>query len=275
MAEIVGVFATSHTPVLTNLPEAPELAIREDVYRHFRSIGEQISALQPDELVMISDDHLHNFFLDNLPAFCIGAAESYGGLVEDWLKVEHQVFAGDPELGAYLVDAAYEAGFDPSLSMELTLDHAFVTPVNLMGLVGKCPVVPIYINCVQPPLPRMQRCVDFGLALRQAILGWQKDVRVAVLATGGISHDVGTPTMGALNEEFDRSFLDLLEAGSPGPLVQYSSDNVHLAGNGAEEIRSWLVAHGLANCAGYSTHCYYPVQCWYTGIAVGSWKCAT
>ena len=271
MAEVVGVVAASHTPVLTNMPDAPERDIAEQVYQQFTALGEKVTALKPDVLLLVSDDHLHNFFLNNLPAFCIGAADRYDGPVEAWLKVPAQDFSGQSELGAYLVDAAFDAGFDPALSMELTLDHAFVTPLSLMGLSG-IPIVPLYVNCVQPPLPRMQRCIDFGQALGRAIESYSGQERVVVVATGGLSHDVGTPQMGALNEDFDRRFLELLQQGRPGPLAEFSQTNVDSAGNGAEEVRAWLLAHGISRCRGFSTLYYHPVQAWYTGIAFGTWE---
>jgi len=272
MAEIVGVFAVSHTPVMTNLPDAPGPQDRDAVFAEYRRVGEEIAALKPDVVVLISDDHLHNFFLDCLPAFCIGAADRYPSPVEGWLKLEKRDLVGDAAFGAYLVARVLEAGFDPALSMELTLDHGFLTPHALAGVAGQCPVVPVLVNCVQPPLPPMRRCIDLGVALRGAIQDYPAPARVVVLATGGLSHDVGTPRMGELNEAFDREFLRLIGDGAPEALARYCTGHVNEAGNGAEEVRNWLVAHGIAGCAGFETYHYRPVAAWYTGIALGRWR---
>ena len=271
MAEIAGVFAVSHTPVMTNLPDAPDAAISGPVYDCFKRIGREIVELRPDSIILISDDHLHNFFLDNLPAFCIGAAAHYDSPVEGWLKVEKRPVPGDVALGAHLLESVLDAGFDPSLSMELTLDHGMVTPLELAGVAAHYPTVPILVNCVQPPLPRMRRCIALGATLRDAIHSYKGAERVAVLATGGLSHDVGTPRMGFVNEEFDRRFLDLVAAGDPEALAEYSQQEVNTAGNGAEEVRNWLVAHGIAGCTGFDLYHYHPVNEWYTGIALGRW----
>lgn len=271
MAEIVGVFAVSHTPVMTQMPDAPPGDHRDEAFAAIRRVGDDIRALRPDAVVLVSDDHLHNFFTDNMPAFCVGAAQTYPGPVERWLKVEHRTYQGDAKLGAHIVDSLLEQGFDPSFSQELTLDHGMVTPLELAGVADAFPVVPVQVNCVQPPLPRMARCVAFGAALGEALRSYPGPARIAVLATGGVSHDVGTPRMGFINEAFDREFLRLLQAGEAQPLTRFAQDEVNTAGNGAEEVRNWLVAHGAAGCAGFELWHYRAMHAWYTGIAVGSW----
>jgi hypothetical protein len=275
MADIVGIFAVSHTPVMTNMPDAPGAELRDAAFSQYRRVGEEIASLQPDAIVLISDDHLHNFFLDNLPAFCIGIAPAYPSPVEGWLKVEKQILPGHSALGAHILSSVMDSGFDPSFSMELTLDHGAVTPLDLAGIAGDHPLVPIQVNAVQPPLPSMRRCVALGQAIRGAIATFDGAERVAVLATGGLSHDVGTPRMGHLNDRFDRAFLAQLEAGSPYGAADYATANVHTAGNGAEEVRNWLVAHGIADCAPFETYYYHGMAQWYTGIGLGRWSLPT
>lgn len=272
MAEIVGVFAVSHTPVMTNMPDAPDPERRKAAMTQFERVGEEIGALEPDALVLVSDDHLHNFFLDNMPAFCIGIAPAYPSPLEGWLKIAKQLLPGDPGLGAHLLDSLMGSGFDPAFSMELTLDHGMMTPLDLAGIAGDHPIVPILVNAVQPPFPSMQRCVALGEALRRSIQGYGGADRVVVLATGGLSHDVGTPRMGQLNESFDRGFLERLEEGGPERAAAFATEFVDTAGNGAEEVRNWLVAHGVANSAPFETYHYDAIEAWYTGIGIGRWK---
>ncbi|MEP7311250.1 MAG: 2,3-dihydroxyphenylpropionate 1,2-dioxygenase [Pseudomonadota bacterium] len=272
MAELVGVYAASHTPVMLNFPHALEAADRNAIFARFAELGETIAAAKPEVVLIVSDDHLHNFFLDNFPAFCIGAADSYRTPAEHWLKAEKQVLEGDASFGAHLLGEALKAGFDPSFSMQLTLDHGVLTPLLLSGLAAKVRIVPLLINCVQPPFPTMQRCRDWGRFIRTAIHSYPGAQRVAVLATGGISHDVATPRMGFVNEAFDREFLRLLSVRDAGELVRYSTDHVNDAGNGAEEIRNWLVAHGVADGAPFHTLYYKALEAWYAGIAIGYWR---
>jgi aromatic ring-opening dioxygenase catalytic subunit (LigB family) len=271
MAELVGVFAASHTPVMLNFPDAIPDQERAVVFDAFQSLGAALRGCRPDVVVVISDDHLHNFFLDNFPAFCIGAAPQYATPIEHWLKAPKSVLPGDTALGAYLLQEALAADFDPAFSMELTLDHGVLTPLELAGITSEVRVVPIMINCVQPPFPSMRRCLQWGRFLGDAIASYPGDTRIAVLATGGLSHDIATPRMGLVNEDFDRRFLDLLAAGDNDALVRYATDHVHEAGNGAEEIRTWLLAHGAARGARFATQYYKAVGNWYTGIGIGAW----
>jgi aromatic ring-opening dioxygenase catalytic subunit (LigB family) len=271
MAELVGVFAASHTPVMLNFPEAIPDADREAIFGAFQALGESLRRAEPQTLVVVSDDHLHNFFLDNFPAVCIGAAPTYATPVEHWLKAERQTLQGDGALGAHLLATALDEGFDPSFSMELTLDHGVLTPLHLAGLAGSVRIVPLLVNCVQPPLPTMQRALHWGRLLRQAVLSFEGCERVAILATGGISHDIATPRMGQVNEAFDREFLRLLGAGDDAALARYATEHVNEAGNGAEEIRTWLVAHGAAAGAPFEPVYYKAVSNWYTGIGLGRW----
>lgn len=272
MAKIVSVHAASHTPVMLNFPDAIPPSDREEIFAAFRRMGASISASQPQAIVVLSDDHVHNFFLNNLPSLCIGAAPQYPTPVEHWLKADKRVLTGDSELGAFLLTQVMAADFDPALSMELTLDHGVLVPMELAGIARDIPVVPVLFNCVQPPLPSMRRCYAFGVALGHALRAYPGLDRVAVLATGGLSHDLATPRMGMVNEAFDREFLRLLELGDVDALLQFSTNHVHEAGNGAEEIRMWITAMGIAGVGRYETHFYRAVPNWFTGIGIGEWK---
>ena len=286
MAKIVSLHAVSHTPVMINFPNAVSENDREQVYQAFKNVGEQILQARPDVLLLISDDHVHNFFLNNLPAFCIGAADAYPAPVEHWLKVEKRVLPGDSSLGTYLLERALHNDFDPSLSMELILDHGFITPLELSGLPHSLPIVPILINCVQPPLPKMSRCYQFGEMIARALLEDTTEKRISVLATGGISHDLSTPRMGMINEAFDRQFIEHLSQGQAQSAIQYATEHVHLAGNGAEEVRMWLMAMGMSKTimaqssskfeinghAPFEIDFYRALNDWYTGIGLGHWR---
>lgn len=272
MAEIVSIHATSHTPVMINFPAAIPDEDRNSIFAAFRQVGEEIMRGKPDAVIVISDDHIHNFFLDNLPSVCIGAAASYKTPAEHWLKVDRQELRGDAQLGAYLVAQAHEDGFDPAFSMELILDHGTLTPLHLAGVAAGVVVVPLLVNCVQPPLPPMKRALAWGKFLGRALRQYQGCERVAILATGGLSHDIATPRMGMVNEAFDAQFLRLLAAGDDPALVDYATRHVHEAGNGAEEVRTWLIAHGAALGGAYEPIYYKPVSNWYTGIGLGRWN---
>ncbi|SMD20110.1 2,3-dihydroxyphenylpropionate 1,2-dioxygenase [Rhizobium sp. RU36D] len=269
MAKITGIYTASHTPVMLNFPDRIPAALRDEIFGAYAAMGQDFMAGKPDVLLVLSNDHLHNFFLDNFPAFCFGCAESYESPIEHWLHAKRRTFAGDQAFGSFLLQRALENSFDPSFSMEMVLDHGSLTPLELAGMDPDLPVVPILINCVQPPMPIMRRCYDLGTFLGKAIAEYDRVERVAILATGGISHDIATPRMGMVNEEFDRTFLDLLESGDIDGTIRYATDFVHTAGNGCEEIRMWMAAMGAAQGARYERTYYRAVNDWYTGIGIG------
>jgi aromatic ring-opening dioxygenase catalytic subunit (LigB family) len=269
MAELTGIYTASHTPVMLNFPEriAPEL--RNEIFGAYRAMGQDFQAGKPEVLIVLSNDHLHNFFLNNFPALCIGVAESYESPIEHWLKAKRRVFKGDQAFGSYLLQSALNEGFDPSFSMEMVLDHGSLTPLELAGLDPDLPLMPILFNCVQPPMPTMRRCYQFGQFLGRAIRDYRALDRVAILATGGISHDIATPRMGMVNREFDEKLLQLMEAGDHDAVVRYATEFVHTAGNGAEEIRMWIAAMGAAGDLPFRRAYYRAVNDWYTGIGIG------
>jgi aromatic ring-opening dioxygenase catalytic subunit (LigB family) len=274
MAELVGAFAASHTPVMVNFPDNIAATDRDDIYTGFKQIGAAIMDCRADAVIVVSDDHLHNFFLDNFPAFCIGAGDSYASPAEHWLKTEKHQLKGNAALGAHLLGEALTEGFDPSFSMNLILDHGILTPLVLAGISKQVTIVPLLVNCVQPPMPTMRRCLHLGQMLGRAIASCSSIGRVAILASGGISHDVATPRMGFVNESFDREFLRLMGGSDDEPLIRFSTDHVNEAGNGAEEIRNWLIVRGVVNGARFHTRYYKAMPGWYTGIALAHWDVA-
>jgi aromatic ring-opening dioxygenase catalytic subunit (LigB family) len=271
MAKITGIYTASHTPVMLNFPDRIPVELKDEIFGAYEAMGRDFESGKPDALIVLSNDHLHNFFLDNFPALCIGTGESYDSPIEHWLKAKRRTFQGDQAFGSYLLQAALQAEFDPSFSMDMVLDHGSLTPLELAGLDPDLPIVPVLFNCVQPPMPTMRRCYNFGRFLGKAIREYEGVERVAILATGGISHDIATPRMGMVNREFDENLLQRLEAGDPDEVIAYATDFVHTAGNGAEEIRMWMAALGAAEVSGmqFKRAYYKAVNDWYTGIGIG------
>jgi hypothetical protein len=131
------------------------------------------------------------------------------------------------------------------------------------------PLVPIIQNCAVAPMLPLRRCYEFGVALGDAVRSFPGDLRVGVMGAGGLSHSVGTPSVGDIDEEFDRWFLDRLTAGDIDAICAVPDDELELAGNGAHEIRSWLTAAGVAAGSGGSggeVLAYEPVYAWICGM---------
>jgi len=273
VAALTGVVATAHSPGLTGFPDRADPARRASVMAGFAEAARRIRDLRPDAIVAVSVEHFTNFFLSNLPAFAVATGERHLGPVTpemaQFLGIPQRQYPGERDLGTHIYRYALAHDFDPSLvDGGFDFDENFCVPLELLGASG-VPVVPIVVNGVNPPYPTARRCFAFGQMLRGAIEAEGSAGRVVVLATGGLSHWVGTPQAGTIDEAFDRDFLARLEAGEAARLTDYEDDQIEAAGNGAHEIRAWLVAAGAAG-APFEILAYQPTPEWLTGTAVAA-----
>ena len=274
--KVVGAFAASHSPGITGWPERAESRQREIVESAYAQVRERIAQLRPDAIVAVSVEHFTNFHLGNLPAFAVATGDSYLGPVTEemgrFLNVPQHRYPGNAALGRHLYEFALGADFDPSLvEGGLDFDENFCVPLKLIDPESTYPLVPVIVNGVNPPWPTPKRCYEFGRMIRRAVEAQSIAERVVVLGTGGLSHWVGLPESGTVNTEFDRDFLCRLESGDPDRLTAYTNEEISEAGNGAHEIRTWLVAAGAAG-VGFDVLAYEPVPVWLTGTAVAAAK---
>jgi aromatic ring-opening dioxygenase catalytic subunit (LigB family) len=269
MASLVGAYAASHGPLLVREWEALPQDQKQRLRSGFEELGQRIAAARPDVLVVVSPDHWSNFFLDNVPAVCIG--ETNEGPPEPWMKqFPHREIPGHAALALHIVREVMKEGFEPSVSHRLKLDHGVCIPLWRMGLEPLPRIVPMLLNSIEPPLPSLSRCVAWGRELGHAVKSYSAPLRVAILATGGLSHSIGEPTMGAIYEDFDRETLRLFSS-SERDLILYLEKNLPSHGNGSEEVRNWLVAHGAAGARGFELVDYLPVPKVIVGCGFASW----
>ncbi|MFE0419298.1 DODA-type extradiol aromatic ring-opening family dioxygenase [Streptomyces tendae] len=271
---IVGAFAASHSPGITGWPEKAPPDARATVERAYAEVRHRIEELEPDAVIAVSVEHFTNFHLGNLPAFAIATGDTYLGPataeMAAFVNVEQHHYPGAASLGRHLYAEALTAEFDPALvEGGLEFDENFCVPLKHLDPDSRRPLVPVIVNGVNPPWPTPKRCYDFGRMIRAAVESQSEARRVVVLATGGLSHWVGLPESGSINEEFDRDFVARLESGEPGRLTSYTREEIDLAGNGAHEIRTWIVAAGAAG-VGFDVLAYEPVPAWLTGTAVAA-----
>ncbi len=273
MAELVGVFACSHAPQLVRDWEAIEAGRRSRLDHSFRELAHAIVSSRADAIVVIGPDHWSNFFLNNMPAICIGVGSHHGGPPEPWLSAfPHRTMAGDARFGMHLAEYVFAHGFEPSLSYDMKLDHGFCVPLWRMGLDPVPAIVPVVINAIQSPVPSIVRCLEFGKMIANAITAFDVARRIAILATGGLSHSVGEPTMREVDEIFDRSSLTYFAGGDPAALIAHlSEERIARAGNGASEIRYWAIAHGAAGARGFDLLHYEVVHEVGTGCGFARW----
>lgn len=268
MAELVAAVAASHAPLITAAPESAEPGQRERVYAGMAALRDEIERARPDVLVICSNEHFTNFFLDNFPPFCIGLGATHAGPAEEWLRIPRGSMPGHPGLGRWLVERALAEDFDPAFSEDLCLDHGVMTVYHLLAPGWRLPLVPLVQNCAVAPMPSLARCYRLGAVLRRAIEAWPERARVALVGAGGLSHWVGMPGMGRIDAAFDRWFLDRLAAGRAEEVLALTDADVERAGNGAHEIRSWLTVAGAVPGRRARVLAYEPVTAWVTGMGV-------
>ena len=273
MAELTGIYAASHGPMIVRSWDALPVESRAKLTAMFAELGRRINAARPDVLIVVSPDHWVNFFLDNFPSICIGVGETHKGPPEPWMGAfPHQQMRGHAPLAQHLLEHAFADAFEPAVSYQLALDHGFCIPLWKAGLDPLPAVVPVIINTVEPPYPSPTRCFDLGRSLAQAVHSFPGALRVAILATGGLSHSIGEATMGAIDEAFDRECIQHLSSGNRDALMTFLESRLSAAGNGAAEMRNWLAAHGAADARGFELIHYSAMPEIYVGCGVAEWR---
>ncbi len=159
---IVFACAASHAPGMTAWTEAAPKKQADNFLGSYRKLGTMLAAAKPDAIVALTVEHWANFFLNSMPAFCIGRAEHYDGPIEEWLRIPKARVPGDATLATQLIDACLDHGFDPTFSDELLFDHATFLPLHFLNPNMAVPVVPIIFNALTPPMPTAKRCYAFG-----------------------------------------------------------------------------------------------------------------
>ena len=223
MAEIVAALLTSHAPLITGRPEVSRPEQRDRLYGGFHELRRRLAAARPDLIVMFVNDHIQNFPYSNMPAFCIGLAAAYDAPsagAARFMRIAPRKVQGAPEWGAALLERGLAAGFDFAYSYEIESWDELSVPLHFLLPEGLVPVMPVYTNCAAPPLPTPRRCHEVGAFVGAFARSRPATERIAFLATGGISHWVGTPETGRINPDFDRRVLDHVARADIEPLIR-------------------------------------------------------
>ena len=209
-----------------------------------------------DVLVMVGDDQ-HEYLLDdNMPAFCVywgdevkvaahEAGPSTGNQPLIGYSTEDQIAPTDSALARHIIDSLMDDEFDVGVSNFLDpskggrakggIGHAFGYVYSRLMTEATIPTVPVMLNTYYPPnQPTPKRCYNLGQALKSAIESWPRDMRVGILASGGLSHFV-------VDEELDQQALAGMKAKSVEQLSALPREKIN---SGSSEIRNWIVVTG-------------------------------
>ncbi len=241
----------SHGPGMTGRAHLVEnTARRDELFGKMDVMRQQIMASGAEALLVVAAEHFANFFMNNMPAFCIGMADSYEGPIEDpnWLRIARTRVPGNAELSRRLIREVMQS-VDTAYAEEWKFDHGIMVPLHFLTPAYDLPVIPANINCQGPPLTPLARAWAFGEALRRACDAVPE--KIALIGTGGISHWPATPDSGKINEAWDREFLDRLLRQDRAALTAYTDEETYRdGGQGGFEIRTYIAAAAAARGLG-------------------------
>lgn len=273
MARIIGGLTTSHIPAIGN---AIARKTFEDPYwkpffDSYPPAREWLADNKPDIVVVIYNDHGLNFFLDKQPTFAIGAADEYRNEDEGWGIPTIPPFKGNAEFSWHLIENMIADEFDLVTCQEMAVDHGFCVPMQLFWpefSYTDIATVPLVINTVQHPLPSPKRCYALGQALGKAIESFPEDLKVVVLGTGGLSHQLDGERAGFINKEFDQMCMDKIVDDPEHFLDMTIYDLVRDAGAQGAEFILWLAMRGALGDGITELHRHYHIPISNTGAGL-------
>jgi Catalytic LigB subunit of aromatic ring-opening dioxygenase len=277
---------TGDTPqppaVAAETPETNAVA-RQRIDAGFAALRSALAAARPDVLLIVGDDQEEVFGPPVNPTLAVFCGEKVSGstmpIFRDQPGIDRSVaLECHAELGRHLAAGLVKRDFDPAVMTELRplsrpngIGHAFTRPAHALGVAeAGIRVVPIFLNAYHDPLPSSQRCYDLGQAIREIADG--RPERIAVLGSGGLSHDPRGPRAGWIDQRLDRWVLDRIAEGHSEDLTRlFTFDSDSLRG-GSGEIRSWIAVAGALPGVRAQVIDYIPLHHGITGLGFAYWE---
>jgi hypothetical protein len=242
MAQIVAGLACSHAPSIGHIYDGRKTGDPEwkPLFDAFDEAEEWLLSLDLDALVCIYNDHVDHFSLDSWPQFAIGVGDSFAIADEGWSPRAFPPVPGHPALAMHLAEQLVAGGVDIAVAYNQVVDHGILSPLPVINENWAIPIVPIEVNVVFDPRPSPQRCWEVGKAVGDAIASFDADARIAVVGTGGLSHQLTGPNFGTIYPEWDRKVMQLMIE-SPEKLLDYTLEDFgKLGGDHSAEIVQWM-----------------------------------
>lgn len=266
MARIIGGIGASHTPTIAfardqNKGSEPGWA---PIFEGFGIVRDWVREREIDVLFMIFNDHITSFFFDHYSAFTLGVDDRYVTADEGGGARRYPAVRGHVELSRHIASSLVADEFDMAFFQKKPLDHGLFSPLSMITPDdGDWPgsIIPLQVGVLQAPTPNARRCYKLGKALRKAILTYpDDDLRVAVVSTGGLSHQVHGERCGFNNEAWDEEFLDRLESDPDSLAEMRLADYAERGGMEGAEVIMWLIMRGALGGPVRRIHrsCYLP-----------------
>jgi len=268
-----------------------QISVEERARRHaacqsaLARLAEKFAAARPELVVILGNDQLEVFKEDLIAAFNVydGAeienlplSEAQRAKLPPGIALaEHghcppggAVYPGAPAAAAAIIESLIGQHFDVSRSARLPqgpdrqhgIPHAFGFLYRNVMRDAPPPSIPVFINVGVPPnQPRVRRCLDLGRALLTAIAALGEELRVALLASGGLTHFV-------VDEDLDRRVLDAMQAGNEATLAAIPES---WFGGNTSEIKSWLPLFAAMQAEKKRMHLVDYVPCYRTEAGTG------
>ena len=237
--------------------------LRQDAERAFSVLRADLEAARPDVLIVVANDQFVNFFFDNIPTFFVTLSDDVRGQF-----TRHRFhYRNHAELGRRILTAGVDAGLDLSFGEDIELQHTQLVPLHFLLPEPEVPILPIFVNTWIDPLPTPARCYALGNLIRQVADAAPE--RVAMLATGGLSHFPGSPRIGEIDTSFDEGLLQQMRAGQGAALADLTLEQLRQSGN--SEFLNWMVTVGAVSDTPAAETFYMPDHV-ATGWGFVSWK---
>ena len=271
MARIIGGIGTSHTPTIGFAVDGKKQnePVWSPIFAAYAPLKAWLADNKPDVIFFVYNDHVTSFFFDHYSAFALGVGAEFACADEGAGSRNLPPIQGHPRLARHIAESLMAEEFDLSLFQNRPLDHGCFSPLSaLFDYGGTWPValIPLAVGVLQNPVPSARRCWKLGQALRRAIESFPEDVRVAMVSTGGLSHQVSGQRAGFNAPQWDQEFLDLV-IDNPETLAGMTQAEFALKGGWeSSEVVMWLVMRGAlsAKVDVKARHYYLPSM---TGIA--------
>ncbi len=266
--------------------ETPDVLAQyvDRVSKAFATLEQALVGYRPDALILVGDDQNEVFSKAIEPQMAMFLGSDVSGttslrLLGESLTENHIKLRCHAELASHLIEGLVDRGFDVCPMHELQamsrpeggLGHAFTRPSRALHVADHdIPVVVFFLNAYHEPLPTARRCYQLGRAISELLA--ERPERVAILGSGGLSHDPLGPRAGWIDQQLDRWILQTIESGRASELQRlftFESDTFH---GGTGEVRSWIVVAAALEGVKATVVDYLPAHHAVTGLGFAYWS---